>query len=80
MVAADTNRYSLTTSNWMREFFSTTSKPIGHGFSETNVTSNFACYSFQPRTNLPVLKAQILRSLFRGAEAPRSLHPIMRLL
>src|ERR1035437_7777448 len=23
-------------------------------FSETNVTSNFACYSFQPRTNLPV--------------------------
>jgi hypothetical protein len=54
MVAADTNRYSLTTSNWMREFFNTTSKPIGHGFSETNVTSNFACYSFQPRTNLPV--------------------------
>jgi hypothetical protein len=54
MVAADTNRYSLTTSNWMREFFSTTSKPIGHGFSETNVASDFACYSFQPRTNLPV--------------------------
>ena len=54
MVAADTNRYSLTTSNWMREFFNTTSKPIGHGFSETNVTNNFACYSFQPRTNLPV--------------------------
>ena len=53
-VAADTNRYSLTTSNWMREFFNTTSKPIGHGFSETNVASNFACYSFQPRTNLPV--------------------------
>jgi hypothetical protein len=54
MVAADTNRYSLTTSNWMREFFNTTSKPIGHGFSETNVASDFACYSFQPRTNLPV--------------------------
>jgi hypothetical protein len=53
-VAADSNRYSLTTSNWMREFFNTTSKPNGHGFSETNVASNFACYSFQPRTNLPV--------------------------
>ena len=52
-VAADPNRHSLTTSNWMREFFNTSSKPIGHGFSETNVASNFACYSFQPRTNLP---------------------------
>ncbi len=53
-MAADPNRFSLTTSNWMREFFNTTSEPIGHGFSETNVASNFPCYSFQPRTNLPV--------------------------
>lgn len=53
-VAADPNRYSLTTSNWMREFFNTTTKPVGHGFAETNVASSFACYSFQPRTNLPV--------------------------
>jgi len=53
-VVADSNRYSLTTSNWMREFFNTTSKPLGHGFSESNVASSFACYSFQPRTNLPV--------------------------
>jgi hypothetical protein len=54
MVAADTNRYSLTTSNWVREFFNTTSKPIGHGFSEDNVTNSFACYSFEPRTNMPI--------------------------
>jgi hypothetical protein len=53
-VAPDTNRFSLTTSNWMREFFTTTSKPVGHGFSEDNVTNNFACYSFEPRTNMPV--------------------------
>jgi hypothetical protein len=38
----------------MREFFTTTSKPVGHGFSEDNVTNNFACYSFEPRTNMPV--------------------------
>ncbi len=54
VVAADPNRYSLTSSNWMREFFNTTSKPVGHGFSEANITSNFACYSFEPRTNMPL--------------------------
>ncbi|MCC6821064.1 MAG: metallophosphoesterase [Verrucomicrobia subdivision 3 bacterium] len=53
-VAADPNRYSLTTSNWMREFFNTSSTPVGHGFSAANLTNNFACYSFEPRTNLPL--------------------------
>jgi len=43
----------LTTSNWMREFFNTTSKPVGHGFSQANITNSFACYSFEPKTNLP---------------------------
>ena len=53
-VAADPNRYSLTISNWMCEFFNTSSKPVGHGFSEANITNNFACYSFEPRTNMPL--------------------------
>jgi metallophosphoesterase (TIGR03768 family) len=53
-VAADTNRYSLTRSNWMAEFFNTTSQPVGHGFSPANVTNDFACYSFMPKTNLPL--------------------------
>jgi len=53
-VAADTNRYSLTRSNWMAEFFNTTSKPVGHGFSPANVTNDFACYSFMPKPNLPL--------------------------
>ena len=53
-VAADTNRYSLTRSNWMAEFFNTTSLPIGHGFSPANVTNDFACYSFIPKSNLPL--------------------------
>ena len=43
-----------TTSNWMREFFNTSSKPVGHGFSEANITNNFACYSFEPQTNMPL--------------------------
>jgi metallophosphoesterase (TIGR03768 family) len=53
-IAPDSNRYSLTTSNWMREFFTTTSKPVGHGFSQANITNSFACYSFEPKTNLPL--------------------------
>jgi len=53
-IAADANRYALTTSNWMREFFTTTSKPIGHGFSQANITNDFACYSFEPKANLPI--------------------------
>jgi metallophosphoesterase (TIGR03768 family) len=53
-VAPDPNRYSLTRSNWMREFFTTTSKPVGHGFSPANVTNDFACYTFEPKANLPL--------------------------
>ena len=53
-VAPDPNRYSLTTSNWMREFFTTTSKPVGHGFNQANITNHFAGYSFEPKTNLPL--------------------------
>ena len=54
MVAPDMNRYYLETTNWMREFFTTTSKPVGHGFSQWNVTNNLACYSFEPKANLPL--------------------------
>ncbi len=53
-VAADPDRYGLTPSTWMTEFFTTTSEPVGHGFSPENVTSNFACYSFEPKANVPV--------------------------
>jgi hypothetical protein len=54
MVAPDTNRYYLGTGNFMQEFFTTKSKPVGHGFSQWNVTNNFACYSFEPKANLPL--------------------------
>ncbi len=54
MVASDTNRHYLETANYMAEFFTTKSKPVGHGFSQWNVTNNFACYSFEPKANLPL--------------------------
>lgn len=53
-VAADINRYALTKSAWMNEFFTTSSKPAGHGFTQANVTNDFACYSFEPKTNMPI--------------------------
>src|ERR1017187_7657024 len=54
MIAPDPNRYSLTRSNWMREFFTTSSKPVGRGFNQANITNDFACYSFEPKANLPL--------------------------
>jgi hypothetical protein len=53
-IAADPNRYALTTSNWMSEFFKTSSKPAGHGFNLENITNDFACYSFEPKTSVPI--------------------------
>ena len=58
-VVADPDRRSLVTSdstsrNWMREFFTTTSNPVGHGFTQANLDEDFACYSFEPKSDLPI--------------------------
>lgn len=58
-VVADANRRSLATAasssqNWMREFFTTTSNPIGHGFNQTNVDNDFTSYSFRPKPDIPI--------------------------
>ena len=54
LLAADPKRRSLKKDEWMNEFFNTTSKPIGHGFNQTDANSGFACYSFEPVVDLPV--------------------------
>jgi metallophosphoesterase (TIGR03768 family) len=53
-VAADPNRYSLNMKDWMREFFDTSSNPVGHGFTRTNIDNDFASYSFEPKSNIPI--------------------------
>ena len=58
-VAADSKRHSLSTPtsnslNWMKGFFNTTSKPKGHGFTQTNLDNDFASYTFEPKANLPL--------------------------
>jgi len=52
--AADPNRRSLLKEQWMNEFFTTTSKPVGHGFSQANVDSKFSSYSFEPKADIPI--------------------------
>jgi len=60
-VAADTNRHSLTMdisspTNYVNEFFNTTSFPQGHGFNLATTTTGSlaACYTFEPLTNMPI--------------------------
>ncbi|KAF0234425.1 MAG: hypothetical protein FD177_806 [Desulfovibrionaceae bacterium] len=53
-VAADPDRRSLLRKQWMGEFFNTSSKPVGHGFSQENLDQDFGCYSFAPKSDLPL--------------------------
>ncbi len=54
VLAADANRRPLTRKEWMNEFFTTDSTPVGHGFSKANVDNDFASYSFEPNPNMPI--------------------------
>jgi metallophosphoesterase (TIGR03768 family) len=72
-VAADPDRRSLVsstscTAGWMREFFATTTAPIGHGFTQSNLDRDFACYSFQPRAALP-LKVIVLDDTMKSVDS-----------
>jgi len=59
IVAPDRNRRALTTAtssslNWMKEFFNTTSKPKGHGFTRANLDRDFVSYTLEPKASVPV--------------------------
>jgi metallophosphoesterase (TIGR03768 family) len=53
-IAADPDRRSLLRMEWMTEFFNTSSSPAGHGFTLDDVNNGFACYSFVPKSNIPI--------------------------
>jgi metallophosphoesterase (TIGR03768 family) len=53
-VAADADRRSLSRKEWISEFFKTSSNPKGHGFNQFNAKTGFACYTFEPKSNVPV--------------------------
>ena len=69
-VVPDPDRRSLvsptsTSQNWMREFFTTTSNPVGHGFTQANVDNDFPSYSFAPKSNIPI-KVIVLDDTSKG--------------
>ena len=69
-VIADEKRHSLSTEdssirNWMREFFKTSSNPVGHGFTQTNLDNDFACYFFEPKSDIPI-KVIVLDDTCKG--------------
>jgi metallophosphoesterase (TIGR03768 family) len=53
-VAADPDRRSLLRTEWMKEFFKTSTNPVGHGFNLADANKGFACYSFVPKPAIPI--------------------------
>ena len=83
-VVADPDRRSLHRTEWIQEFFNSTSSPVGHGFNL--VTSNpnfslvspadragFACYSFVPKVTVP-LKVIVLDDTQREDDGSVDIH------
>ncbi len=72
-VVADPERRSLLRTEWMKEFFTTSSIPAGHGFSLADVDKGFACYSFLPKPALP-LKVIVLDDTQREDDGSPDIH------
>jgi len=73
-ITADQNRRSLSTltstgTNWMNEFFNTTTSPVGHGFNLVKPNNPPACYSFQPKSDIPI-KIIVLDDTVKGPGQP----------
>lgn len=75
-VAADPDRRALATpasssQNFVNEFFNTSTAPVGHGFNLVDPArgSDFGCYSFVPKSNIPI-KVVVLDDTCKGAGQP----------
>lgn len=83
-VVADPNRRSLHRTEWIQEFFNTSTGPVGHGFNLVASNPNFnlvpaadragfACYSFVPKANVP-LKVIVLDDTQREDDGSVDIH------
>ena len=72
-VVADPDRRSLTRQEWMGEFFKTSTLPAGHGFDLVNTKNGFACYSFMPKSDLP-LKVIVLDDTQSDNDGSEDIH------
>jgi metallophosphoesterase (TIGR03768 family) len=74
-IVADPDRRSLLRTEWIAEYFKTTSNPVGHGFGlvPQGEEKGFACYSFVPKSNVP-LKMIVLDDTQREDDGDTDIH------
>jgi metallophosphoesterase (TIGR03768 family) len=74
-VAPDPARRALLRSEWIDQFFDTTSAPAGHGFNliDRREDAEFTCYSFVPRADVP-LKIIALDVTQSGLDGSTDIH------
>jgi len=74
-VAADPERRSLLRSEWIQEFFNTSTSPRGHGLNLVNKSApaGFACYSFVPKAEVP-LKIIVLDDTQSENDGSKDIH------
>lgn len=83
-IVADPDRRSLLRTEWVQEFFNTSTSPVGHGFNLVSSNPNFdlvpendkagfACYSFVPKSNIP-LKVIVLDDTQREDDGSVDIH------
>jgi metallophosphoesterase (TIGR03768 family) len=72
-VAADPDRRSLLRTEWINEFFNTSSNPVGHGFNLVDAQKGFACYSFVPKSDIPI-KIIVLDDTQRDDDGSVNIH------
>jgi metallophosphoesterase (TIGR03768 family) len=74
-VIADPDRRSLLRTEWISEYFKTTSNPVGHGFNLVDPAreKGFACYSFVPKANVPI-KVIVLDDTQREDDGDTDIH------
>ena len=77
-IAADPDRRALLRSEWIGEFFNTTTQPKGHGFNLVpealrRSEDGFACYSFVPKAGIP-LKIIVLDNTQLETDGSRDIH------
>lgn len=74
-VAADPDRRSLLRTEWIQEFFKTSTGPVGHGFHlvDKSAPTGFACYSFMPKADVP-LKVIVLDDTQSENDGSKDIH------
>jgi len=74
-VVADPDRRALSRTEFIDEFFNTTSNPVGHGFNlvDADAPEGFACYSFVPKSDIP-LKVIVLDNTQRDDDGDPGIH------